>query len=142
MDDDLEYFDVRKKASVKASSADSEVKKDSDIKKKKKSKKSGMNKFLADSLYILAVLILAVLFVKYVGQRTTVIGSSMEPTLSDGDNLIVDKLTYRISDPKRFDVIVFPFQYEEGTYYIKRIIGLPGEIVRIDENGNIYINGN
>ena len=142
LDDDLEYFDVRKKASVKASSADSEVKKDSDIKKKKKSKKSGMNKFLADSLYILAVLILAVLFVKYVGQRTTVIGSSMEPTLSDGDNLIVDKLTYRISDPKRFDVIVFPFQYEEGTYYIKRIIGLPGETVRIDENGNIYINGN
>ena len=142
LDDDLEYFDVRKKASVKASSADSEVKKDSDIKKKKKSKKSGMKKFLADSLYILAVLILAVLFVKYVGQRTTVIGSSMEPTLSDGDNLIVDKLTYRISDPKRFDVIVFPFQYEEGTYYIKRIIGLPGETVRIDENGNIYINGN
>ena len=142
LDDDLEYFDVRKKASVKASSTDSEVKKDSDIKKKKKSKKSGMNKFLADSLYILAVLILAVLFVKYVGQRTTVIGSSMEPTLSDGDNLIVDKLTYRISDPKRFDVIVFPFQYEEGTYYIKRIIGLPGETVRIDENGNIYINGN
>ena len=137
MDDDLEYFDVRKKTHEKKGDPDEKVKKDPDIKKRKKSKKTGMQKFLADSLYILAVLILAVLFVKYVGQRTTVIGSSMEPTLSDGDSLIVDKLTYRISDPKRFDVIVFPFQYEEGTYYIKRIIGLPGETVRIDEDGNI-----
>ena len=142
MDVDLEYFDVRKKTQEKKGDPDEKVKKDPDIKKRKKSKKTGMQKFLADSLYILAVLILAVLFVKYVGQRTTVIGSSMEPTLSDGDSLIVDKLTYRISNPKRFDVIVFPFQYEEGTYYIKRIIGLPGETVRIDEDGNIYINGN
>ncbi len=141
MDDDLEYFDVRKKTQEKKSDPDEKVKKDPDIKKRKKSKKTGMQKFLADSLYILAVLILAVLFVKYVGQRTTVIGSSMESLLSDGDILIVDKLTYRISDPKRFDVIVFPFKYEEGTFYIKRIIGLPGETVRIDSDGNIYING-
>ena len=65
----------------------------------------------------------------------------METTLSDGDNLIVDKLTYRFNDPERFDIIVFPFQYQEDTYYIKRIIGLPGETVQIDEKGNIYING-
>ena len=65
----------------------------------------------------------------------------METTLSDGDNLIVDKITYRFSDPQRFDIIVFPFQYQENTYYIKRIIGLPGETVQIDQNGTIYING-
>ena len=65
----------------------------------------------------------------------------METTLSDGDNLIVDKLTYHFSDPERFDIIVFPFQYEENTYYVKRIIGLPGETVQIDLEGNIYING-
>ena len=65
----------------------------------------------------------------------------MEPTLSNGDNLIVDKLSYRFHDPERFDIIVFPFQYKENTYYIKRIIGLPGETVQIDEKGNIYING-
>ncbi|MCR5635089.1 MAG: hypothetical protein K6F90_07220, partial [Lachnospiraceae bacterium] len=75
MDDDLEYFDVRKKTQEKKGDPDEKVKKDTDIKKRKKSKKTGMQKFLADSLYILAVLILAVLFVKYVGQRTTVIGS-------------------------------------------------------------------
>ena len=65
----------------------------------------------------------------------------MEPMLSNGDNLIVDKITYRFSEPKRFDIIVFPFKYQENTYYIKRIIGLPGEIVQIDEQGSIYING-
>ena len=65
----------------------------------------------------------------------------MEYTLSDGDNLIVDKISYRFSEPKRFDIIVFPFQYADETYYIKRVIGLPGETVRIDDEGNIYING-
>ena len=65
----------------------------------------------------------------------------METTLSDGDNLLVDKITYRFSDPKRFDIIVFPFQYDTDTYYIKRIIGMPGETVQIDYDGNIYING-
>ena len=65
----------------------------------------------------------------------------MEYTLSDGDNLIVDKISYRFKKPERFDIIVFPYQYEENTYYIKRIIGLPGETVQIDEDGNIYIDG-
>ena len=65
----------------------------------------------------------------------------MESTLQDGDNLIVDKITYRFREPKRFDIIVFPFQYEEETYYIKRIIGMPGERVQIDWEGNIFIDG-
>lgn len=63
----------------------------------------------------------------------------METTLSENDNLIVDKLTYRFREPKRFDIVVFPFQYEKDTYYIKRIIGLPGETIFIDEEGNIFI---
>ena len=77
--------------------------------------------------------------IHFVGQRTVVNGVSMQPTLSDGDNLIVDKLSYRFHDPDRFDIIVFP--QEDGRYFIKRIIGLPGESVRIDEDGFIYING-
>lgn len=96
---------------------------------------------LDTGIYLLAVLVLTYLVITFVGQRTEVNGSSMEATLSDGDNLIVDKLSYRFSDPKRFDIIVFPFQYEEDTYYIKRIIGLPGETVQIDEDGGIYIDG-
>lgn len=91
------------------------------------------------SIYILVVLVLTLLVVRYVGQRTVVMGHSMEPTLSDQDNLLVDKLSYRLHDPKRFDVVVFPYQYADKTYFIKRIIGLPGETVRIDDTGSIYI---
>lgn len=98
-----------------------------------------LKEVLYNSIYLLVVLVLTLLVVRYVGQRTVVIGSSMAPTLQNEDNLIVDKVTYRFSDPKRFDIIVFPFAYEEDTYYIKRIIALPGETVRIDEDGAIYI---
>lgn len=92
-------------------------------------------------VYILIVLAATWLVITFVGQRTQVKGSSMEPTLSDNDNLIVDKITYRFKDPQRYDIIVFPFLYEENTYYIKRIIGMPGETVYIDEEGVIYIDG-
>lgn len=91
-------------------------------------------------VYILIIVGLTYLIITYVGQRTRVSGQSMETTLSDGDNLIVDKLSYRFSDPKRFDIIVFPFKYQENTYYIKRIIGLPGETVQVVD-GYTYING-
>ena len=103
--------------------------------------KSVLKEILSTSLYLLSVLIVTYLIITFVGQRTEVNGSSMESTLQNGDNLIVDKISYRFSDPKRFDIVVFPFQYEEDTYYIKRIIGLPGEIVQIDTDGVIYING-
>ena len=91
-------------------------------------------------LYVVVVVGITFLIIHYVGQRTYVSGSSMENTLSDGDNLIVDKITYRFSDPKRYDIIVFPYQYEENTYFIKRIIGLHGETVQIVD-GIIYIDG-
>lgn len=100
-----------------------------------------LREVLGTSIYLLIVLVMTFLVVTYVGQRTKVSGSSMEPTLSDGDNLIVDKVSYRFNDPERFDIIVFPYRYAEKTYYIKRIIGLPGETVYIDEQGNIYIDG-
>lgn len=91
-------------------------------------------------LYILIIVVLTYVIITYVGQRTRVIGSSMETTLSDGDNLIVDKISYRFHDPSRYDIIVFPYKYEENTYYIKRIIGLPGETVQVVD-GYVYING-
>lgn len=91
-------------------------------------------------LYILVIIGLTYLIITYVGQRTRVSGDSMNPTLSNGDNLIVDKLTYHFKDPERYDIIVFPFKYEENTYYIKRIIGLPGETIQIVD-GYVYIDG-
>lgn len=100
-----------------------------------------LKEILSTSLYILGVLCITYLVIHFVGQRTQVQGSSMEPKLSNEDNLIVDKISYRFHDPERFDIIVFPFQYEDNTYYIKRIIGMPGETVQIDAEGNILING-
>ena len=92
-------------------------------------------------VYIGIVFLLTYLVIHYIGQRTQVSGSSMEATLSDGDNLIVDKISYRFHDPERYDIIVFPYKSEKNTYYIKRIIGLPGEVVQIDEDGTIYVDG-
>lgn len=129
-------------------------KKEEDRKKeeKRRDKKEGREKSPRDKsdmvketlsfiLYIAIVFLVTYLVIHYVGQRTQVSGTSMEYTLSDGDNLIVDKISYRFHEPERFDIIVFPFRYKEDTYYIKRIIGLPGETVQIDDEGNIYIDG-
>ncbi len=102
--------------------------------------KEVLREVISTVLYLAAVICAIYLLLTYVGQRTVVRGDSMEPTLSDENNLVVDKLTYRFHDPERFDIIVFPFRYKEDTFYIKRIIGLPGERVRIDEKGRIYIN--
>ncbi len=91
-------------------------------------------------LYILVVLGATYLIVTYVGQRTEVSGESMLPALHHEDNLIVDKISYRFREPKRYEIIVFPYKYQEDTYYIKRIIGLPGETVQVID-GEVYING-
>ena len=91
-------------------------------------------------LYIVLIIALTWIVVTFVGQRTEVSGSSMETTLSDKDQLIVDKMTYRFRDPKRYDIVVFPYQHQDNTYYIKRIIGLPGETVQI-LSGMVYIDG-
>ena len=103
--------------------------------------KKVLREILSTRLYLLVVLCLVYLVIHFVGQRTQVSGSSMEPQLRHEDNLIVDKITYRFREPERFDIIVFPFEYEDNTFYIKRIIGLPGETVQIDRDGNIFING-
>lgn len=90
---------------------------------------------------IAAVIFLAYIIVYYCVEKTNVIGSSMESTLAANDPIIINKFAYRISDPKRFDVIVFKQSGKEHSFYnIKRIIGLPGETVLI-KDGNIYING-
>ena len=71
----------------------------------------------------------------YVAQPFIVSGASMEPTFDNGQYLIVDELSYRIEDPKRGDVIIFhPPGQTNGTYFIKRVIGLPGETVHITDS--------
>ena len=103
-----------------------------------KKEKSVGRELLETILYIAVVAVICFLIITFVGQRTTVSGQSMEPLLQDGDNLILDKLTYHFREPERFDVIVF--DQTEEDHYIKRVIGLPGETVQIID-GYVYING-
>lgn len=92
------------------------------------------------ALYIGFIVLAVWGILTFVGHRTEVSGDSMYSTLEDGDSLWLDSLTYRFRAPKRFEIVVFP--YEGSTVsYIKRVIGLPGEKVRIDQDGTIYING-
>lgn len=114
---------------------------DEEYERSKNNRRNNIKEVINFVLYIVFVFALAYLIIHYVGQRTQVSGSSMESTLHDGDNLIVDKISYRFTAPKRYDVIVFPYHYAEKTFYIKRIIGLPGETVRVDYDGTIFING-
>ena len=82
-------------------------------------------------VYILIVITVSFCIVTFVGQRTVVDGSSMNDTLQNGDNLIVDKLSYRFTDIDRFDIVVFRYHNERNIFYIKRVIGLPGETVQL-----------
>ena len=81
------------------------------------------------------------LIIMFVAQRTSVSGPSMNDTLQDGDQLILEKVSYRFRDPARFDVVVFQhLDQGKNVFYIKRIIGLPGETVQIIGD-DIYIDG-
>ena len=73
-------------------------------------------------------------------EKARVYGHSMEPVLKDGQTVLVDKLAYRLGEPERFDVIVFRDRREEGRYYMKRSVGLPGETVQIAD-GRVTIDG-
>ncbi len=85
---------------------------------------------------IITFVVLAIVIVipirLFVAQPFVVEGDSMHPTFESGDYLIVDQLSYRLADPKRGDVVVFRYPNNPSVFYIKRIIGLPGETVHID----------
>ena len=91
-------------------------------------------------LLVFIAIIFGYAFVTFGFQTVTVVGPSMNPTLSDSQVVLVNKIIYRFSDVKRYDVIAFSRVKEDGYFDIKRVIGLPGETVQIS-NGEIYING-
>lgn len=83
---------------------------------------------------VFLIALIAVAAIKYfLVQPFIVNGASMEPTFYDGDYLLVDELTYRFKDPQRGDVVVFRSPQDTSVYYIKRIIGLPGEKIEIKD---------
>lgn len=95
-----------------------------------------MKKILKELIPYL-IIIVVVLFIKtFIVSPVRVIGDSMKDTLFDGDIMILDKLTYRFKDIKRFDIIVIN---HNKTHIIKRVIGLPGDTIKY-ENNKLYIN--
>ena len=96
-----------------------------------------LKEFITYAACFLAAIVFAILIVTFVGQKSEVTGSSMNDTVYNGEQVIVDKLSYRFHSPQRYDIVVFPESNKSN--YVKRIIGLPGETISIRE-GYIYIN--
>ncbi len=91
---------------------------------------------------IILVLLLSFVIVNFFGYRTSVVGQAMEATLSNGEQILVNRFVYVIFQPKPGDVVVFlPNGNEKSHYYVRRVIAGPGDTVQI-ENGAVYVNGN
>lgn len=87
------------------------------------------------------VIFLAFVIVYSVGIKTSVVGDSMEPVLYNGQEILMNRVVYRLSSPKRGDVVVFlPNGNQNSHYYVKRIVGLPGETIQI-QGGRVYVDG-
>lgn len=90
---------------------------------------------------IAITLLLAFTFVYFIGLRTSVVGQSMAETLNSGDEILVNRFVYKITNPKPNDIIVFlPNGNEKSHYYVKRVVAVPGDTVLI-EDGILYVNG-
>ncbi|MDY4971883.1 MAG: signal peptidase I [Lachnospiraceae bacterium] len=87
---------------------------------------------------VIVVVVLAMFLVQYMGMNYKVIGHSMEPAFEVGDTVLVNRIAYKIGKPHRFDVVLFQNDSSEEQVYMKRIIGLPGEKIQI-QNGNVYV---
>jgi len=97
-----------------------------------------MKRFLSSILEVVEIALIAVVSVflirSFLIQPFLVSGDSMSPNFSNGDYLLVDELTYKFRSPERGEVVVFRYPQDESTYFIKRIIGLPGETVKISSD--------
>jgi len=113
-----------------------------DKRKSPKKEEEGLGVFFIEVLKIAIISLAIIIPVRYfLIQPFVVKGSSMEPSFSSGDYLIIDEISYRFSEPERGDVIVFKYPRNPSQYYIKRIIALPGEKIQI-KNGEIIIYNN
>ncbi|MCD7904280.1 MAG: signal peptidase I [Clostridiales bacterium] len=111
-----------------------------DEKGKKDIKKTVFKEIISWAKTILAALVFAYLITTFIIVNAQVPSGSMKDTINEGDRLVANRLSYLFSDPQRFDIVVFKFPDNEDLYYIKRIIGLPGETVEI-KDGKVYIDG-
>ena len=109
--------------------------------RKKKINMSIVKEVISWVAEIAITLVIAFTFVYFVGLRTSVIGQSMADTLSNGDQILVNRFIYKVTDPKPNDLYVFlPNGNEKSIYYVKRVIAVPGDTVQI-KSGAVYVNG-
>ena len=110
--------------------------------RRKKKVNMGIVKEVAGWIFeIVVTILIAFTCVYFAGLRTSVVGQSMEETLSSGDEILVNRFLYKVTDPKPNDLVVFlPNGNEKSHYYVKRVIAVPGDTVLI-KNGAVYVNG-
>lgn len=108
----------------------------------RRNKKQSKRPEWLENLVILAVAVVTVFLIeRFMIMPTRVVGSSMYPTFQNGDYLLINRMAYRIGEPKRFDMIVFRGTRDvEGEMLLKRVIALPGETVMVSE-GKITVDG-
>jgi signal peptidase I len=107
---------------------------------KSKGKRPGCLRFLVDVLETLVLSMVLFVSVNLISARIRVDGDSMLPTLVSGEYVVVNRLSYQLGNPQRGDIVVFHFPRNPDEEYIKRVIGLPGDIVEA-LNGMVYVNG-
>ena len=110
-------------------------------KPKKKFNKQLFYEVLSWGFGIVLAVFLSFVIIMFFGIKTSMVGSSMEPVIYNGQNVLINRVAFNLSSPKRGDIIVFkPNGNKNSHLYIKRVIGLPGETIQII-NGKVYING-
>jgi signal peptidase I len=105
-----------------------------------KGKRSGCSSVFIDTLETLILAAILFVSINLISARIRVDGDSMVPTLISGEYVVVNRLSYRLGSPQRGDIIVFHFPRNPQEEYIKRIIGLPGDVIEV-MNGAVNING-
>lgn len=105
-----------------------------------KRKRSGFLSFVVDIFETLVLSVVLFVGVNIISARIRVEGDSMIPTLISGEYVVVNRMSYRLGNPHRGDIIVFHFPRNPAEEYIKRIIGLPGDVIEV-VNGSVFVNG-
>lgn len=104
------------------------------------SQKSTFREEAWETIRFLFIALLVVVPIRiFIAQPFIVSGASMDPTFTNGQYLIVDELSYNIGNPARGDVVIFKYPKNPKQYFIKRVIGLPGETVVVDGQGEVLI---
>ncbi|MDD5152660.1 MAG: signal peptidase I [Candidatus Pacebacteria bacterium] len=103
-------------------------------------KRNSFGREVLETLRFIAIALVVVIPIRYfVAQPFIVSGASMDPTFTNGQYLIIDELSYKIGEPSRGDIVVFKYPNDTSKYFIKRVIGLPGETIDVNQSGQVSI---